>query len=514
MNQADFLKALAAHPSTLTQAIKRVAEGVRTLPQTSVPVRAFLVGGIVRDMLLDIPMTDADMEVHGVTMDALHTKLEELFPDKVFDVGRAFNVFKIALDDGHALDVSLPRRDSKIGTGHKGFDVQADPTMSIDDATRRRDFTINSLLADPLTGEIIDPFGGIKDLTNRVLRVTDPATFGEDPLRIYRAVQFAARFNLTVEKQTFELLKTMVARVDLDELPKERITEELRKLLLKAEKPSIGLQLMWDLGIIERDYPELYALKATPQEPAWHPEGDVWIHSLMVVDQAAAIVRRRDFFKKQDGRDDQDGQGHDPDRPDRPDRPVPLIAVLGAFCHDLGKPATTKEMEGKIRSLEHEAAGEEPARSLMARWTFGGDVDAAIIAIAKDHLKPGMLLREFEKGNMTADQYDNAVRRLLKRIYPLDYRTYLAACEADYRGRSLPDVQSGPYIAGEKFAEAVVRNKLDIDPPKPLLRGEDLLELGIQPGVEMGRIIREVEEARDRGEVKTREEAMGWVKKM
>jgi tRNA nucleotidyltransferase (CCA-adding enzyme) len=492
MEKTAFLEALNAQPRVLVEAIQHVAEGVRRLPPTPGQPRALLVGGLVRDLLLGLPMTDVDMEIHGVEIHVLHAMLEELFPDRVFDVGRAFNVFKIALDAGHALDVSIPRRDSKIGTGHKGFEITTDPFMSIEDATRRRDFTINSLLADPLTGEIIDPFDGIKDLTNRILRVTDPMTFGEDPLRIYRAVQFAARFGMTVDHKTFDLLQKMVARGDLDQLPKERITEELRKLFLKAEKPSVGLQLMWDLGIVERDYPELYALKATPQEPAWHPEGDVWIHSLMVVDQAAKNVRQPERRLNDDQK---------------------LKAVLGAFCHDLGKPATTKEMEGKIRSLEHEAAGEEPARSLMARWTFGADVDAAVIAIAKDHLKPGMLLREYEKGNMTDDQYDNAVRRLLKRIYPLDYRTYLAACEADYRGRSLPEVQAGPYVAGEKFAESVVRNKLDIDPPKPLLRGEDLLELGIQPGVEMGRIIREVEEARDRGEVKTREEAVKWIKK-
>ena len=148
------------------------------------------------------------------------------------------------------------------------------------------------MLADPSTGELIDPFDGKKDLETRVLRVTDAERFQDDPLRVYRAIQLAARFALTIESTSFSLMRQMVERGDLTELSKERVTEEIRKLLLKAEKPSLGLELMWNLGIIERDYPELFILKATPQEPEWHPEGDVWIHTLMVVDQAAKIIRR------------------------------------------------------------------------------------------------------------------------------------------------------------------------------------------------------------------------------
>lgn len=487
---AQFLARLEKYPQTLTGAMRRLAEGARARHG-----RAFLVGGIVRDIILDRAVTDADVEVYGVPATILRELLEELFAGRVHDVGRAFSVYKIALDDTHTLDVSLPRRDSKTGKGHKGFDVVGDPNMSVEDATRRRDFTINALLADPLTGEIIDPFGGMRDLAGGVLRAVNPATFVEDPLRVYRALQFAARFTLTPDTKTLELLRQMISRGDVDELPKERITEEIRKVLLKAEKPSIGFNLARSIGILERDYPELWALGSTPQEPEWHPEGDVWIHTMMVIDEGAKIIRRPGWLE--------------------PSRFIGAICVmLGGLCHDLGKPATTKEMDGRIRSLEHEAGGEAPTKSLLARWTFGADVEASVIAIVKDHLKPGMLLRERERGRMTEEQYVNAVRRVLKRIHPLHWKAYLAACEADSRGRSIPGIQEAPWQAGDLFAKAVETHHLDDAPTKPLLRGEDLLTLGYDPGIEMGQIIRDVEDARDRGEVKTREEGLAFVRKI
>jgi tRNA nucleotidyltransferase (CCA-adding enzyme) len=495
MNPAEntpvqLLKRLEKGPNALTDGIRRLAERVQKMPGG----RALLVGGMVRDLVRDLPVTDGDVEVYGVPAAALRELLEELFSGRVHDVGRAFSVYKVTLDDTHGLDVSLPRRDSKTGKGHKGFEVVGDPTMTVEDAARRRDFTVNAMLMDPLTGEILDPFHGLDDLANGVLRAVDPNTFVDDPLRVYRALQFAARFGLAPDEETKKLLAGMVSRGDLDELPKERVTEELRKLLLKAERPSIGFQLARELGIIERDYPELRALVGTPQELEWHPEGDVWIHTMMVLDQAAKIIRR-------------------PDWPE-PSRFIGAICVmLGALCHDLGKPATTKEMDGRIRSLEHEAAGEAPAKSLLARWTFGADAEHAALMVAKDHLKPGMLLRELEKGRMTDEQYVNAVRRLLKRIAPLHWRAYLAACEADYRGRGIPGIADGPYEAGDRFTDTVLTHHLDEAPTKPLLRGEDLLALGIKPGPEMGRIIAEIEEARDRGDIRTREEALRLAKK-
>jgi tRNA nucleotidyltransferase (CCA-adding enzyme) len=491
MTGTDIKKALKNLPSPLEQAVDRLAQHAQKSSG-----RALLVGGMVRDLLTDVPVTDADVEVYGIDATRLRALLEELFPDRVHDVGSSFSVYKVTLDDRHELDVSLPRRESKTGKGHKGFVVEGDPTMSVEDAARRRDFTINAIMADPLTGEIIDPHHGLKDLEHHVLRVVDPKTFIEDPLRVYRALQFTARLELKIDEETKTLLTTMVDRGDLDELPKERVTEELRKLLLKAERPSLGFEFARELGIIQRDYPELQALIGVEQEKEWHPEGDVWVHTMLVVDAAAKIIRR-------------------------PEWPEPyrfigaLCTMLGALCHDLGKPATTKEIDGRIRSLEHESGGIEPTRSLLARWKFGADAEHAAIMIATEHLKPGMLEKEIEKGRLTEEQYINAVRRLLKRIHPLHWAAFLAACEADWRGRTLPETTfDKPYPPGDHFTKVVRENNLETIHSQSLLRGEDLIALGVPPGPEIGQLIKETEDARDKGKIRTKEEALRLAKQL
>jgi tRNA nucleotidyltransferase (CCA-adding enzyme) len=490
MNGVDIKQAFQAQSQSLVEAVLLLANEVAKQPITSVPPRVLLAGGVVRNLILGKAVTDADVEVYGVPATNLRALTEKLFPGRVHDVGSAFSVLKVSLRDGLFLDIALPRRESKTGKGHKGFEVTGDPSMNVTEAARRRDFTINTMLADVITGEVLDPFRGMQDIHQRILRIVDPHTFTDDPLRVYRALQFAARFELTTEPRTRELLVQMVEQGVLNELPKERVTEEVRKWLLGATRPSIGFNLAWDIGVIERNYPELYALKATPQEPTWHPEGDVWIHTLMVVDEAARIIRRTENIMP----------SHDH-----------MTVMLGALCHDLGKPAVTETIDGRIRSHEHEAGGEAPTRALLARWTFGVRVEEAAISIVKNHLKPGMLLRELEKGTMTQAQYVNAVRRLLKKIHPLSWQTFLAACEADWRGRDLASVR-GPYAAGERFAEVVRREQLHKHPVQTLLRGEDLLALGIESGKRIGEIIQVIEDARDAGEISTKDEALRLAK--
>lgn len=501
MDSSEFLSRWDACAPALREAVRRVAEAVRRAPTDGAaprPIsygtgpRALLVGGVVRDLALGRDVVDADVEVFGVPLARLREILETLFPGRVHHVGRVYGVFKVGLENGLELDVSIPRTDTKTGRGHKGFLVEGDPNMTPTQAAQRRDFTVNAMMADPLSGELLDPTHGMDDLDRGVLRVVDHATFGDDPLRVYRALQFAGRFDLAPDAKTREMLREMVAHGELDDLPKERVTEEIRKLLTLAEKPSVGFELARDIGLIAKDYPELHALIDTPQEPEWHPEGDVWIHTMMVVDQAARIIRQPDRNLG------------DTDR---------LAVMLGSLCHDLGKPMVTKELNGKIRSLEHEASGEVPTKALLSRWAFGKDAEQAVLAIVKDHLKPGMLLREMEKGKLTETQYVNAVRRLLKRITPLRWPPFLAACEADFRGRTLPNVQEGnPYEAGDRFVDAVERERLDVIAPKTLIQGRDLAPLGIPPGPEMGRIIQVVETARDNGEIRTKKEGLMLAK--
>ncbi len=452
--------------------------------------RVLIVGGFVRDAILDKHPKDIDLEVYGVSPERLEELLNQLYPGIVNTVGRSFGILKIHLGEDVGFDVSVPRRESKNGPGHTGFAVTTDPGLSVQEASRRRDFTVNAISADPLTGELLDPFDGVRDLERRILRVVDPATFPDDPLRVYRAIQFVARFELTIEPVSFDVMRQMVARDDLHELPPERITEEWKKLFLKAERPSIGFTLARELGIIERDYPEIHALIGCEQEAEWHPEGDVWTHTLMVIDEAAKIIRdpAREFSSEEK-----------------------LEVMLGALCHDFGKPATTAHLEGRIRSRGHEEAGVEPTKTLCDRLSFGEPILRAAIAIAKDHLKPGMLSIQRENGTLNDTTYANAIRKLLKRIHPISWRVLLAASEADYRGRGIPGSATEPYAHGARLAATVQINRFDEAPTQPLIQGRDLLAHGMIPGPSMGTLIAHIEALRDAGTITTREEALAEV---
>jgi len=453
-----------------------------------------LVGGFVRDCFLHIKSKDADLETYGVSAAELEKILNKLFKGSVEAVGRSFGIFKVFLGDGLDLDVAIPRTESKTGPGHKGFAVVGDPALDPTDAARRRDFTINAMAADPETGELFDPFHGREDLEMRLLKVVDASTFVDDPLRVYRGIQFAARFDLKIDRATLELMRLMISRGDLDELSKERVTDELKKLFLKSPRPSVGFELMRTLGLIRRSYPELHALIDTPQEPEWHPEGDVWIHTMMVIDEAAKIAKRERFDDEQS-----------------------LQVIIGGLCHDLGKPSTTHmgEKDGvpRIRSLGHEEAGEKPAEQLLNRWTFGEKIKIAAMACAREHLKPGMLARQFSTGTLTEEQYVNAVRKLIKRIQPLDWRVYLAVSEADAKGRAFPGIDIAPYAPGILFRQTVKEHRLDEAGLKPLLFGRDLLPFGLKPGPELGKLLEDIERMRDENKITTRAAALEYVRR-
>ena len=342
---------------------------------------------------------DIDMEVFGIPGDQLPGLLAAF--GRVEAVGQSFPVYKVVGADGVAIDVALPRRESKRGRGHKGFEVRGDPFMSLEEAARRRDFTINAISWDPLTREYMDPVRGRDDLERRLLRAVDPLTFGDDSLRALRAVQFAARFDFRLDDGTAALCRS----IRLDDLPPERIWGEVEKLLLQAARPSIGFRLARDLGILEQVLPEMVPLIGCEQEPEWHPEGDVWIHTLMVIDRAREM--NGDL-----------------------DRPRLLTVMLGAVCHDLGKPATTAFIDGRIRSLDHEQAGVEPTISLLNRlnvYTIDGfDVRRHVTGLVAHHLKPGMLHKAPAVG-------DGAFRRLAQKV---DLELLARLARADCLGRT------------------------------------------------------------------------------
>ncbi|HEU4596795.1 MAG TPA: CCA tRNA nucleotidyltransferase, partial [Pyrinomonadaceae bacterium] len=242
--------------------------------------RALMVGGCVRDRLMGREAKDWDVEVYGVEPTALRRLLDRL--GRVNVVGEAFTVYKLDQE----FDVSLPRRERKMGRGHRGFVIEGDPSMTVEEATRRRDFTINAVLEDPLTGEILDPFGGRRDLERKILRAVSAETFAEDSLRVLRAAQFAARFEFDIEPATAALCLS----IDLSDLPPERLWGELEKMILRAPRPSVGFQWFDKLGVSAQLFPELDALKGVPQHDEWHPEGDVDVHTWLTCDRARELI--------------------------------------------------------------------------------------------------------------------------------------------------------------------------------------------------------------------------------
>jgi len=440
--------------------------------------RPYLVGGVVRDMLLDLPLHDYDIEVYGLAGAELRAVLAGV--GRVDEVGQAFSVFKVSGLEGVSgtVDVALPRRDSKVGPGHRGIEVSGDPALGLAEAARRRDFTINAMLLDPFTGRLEDPWNGRRDLEDRVLRAVDSATFGEDPLRALRAVQMAARFELEVDAATARLCAGMPLR----ELPAERVFGEFGKLFLKARRPSRGLSLLAEWGLLESVAPELLPLRDTPQDPEWHPEGDCWVHTLQVVDQAALLI---------------------------PDlgRPRALAVMLGALCHDLGKPSTThRDEDGHVRSPGHEDAGVPPTLALLDRWNvhtlLGYDVRGQVASLVAHHLKPGQLYKDRERVS------DGALRRLARKCEPeLLYRVARADCLGREPGAFEP-------VAMEWFRAKVQELNVAERPPDPLLRGRDVLALGIAPGPEVGRIVRAVYERQLDGAVKTHDEAVAEARRL
>jgi tRNA nucleotidyltransferase (CCA-adding enzyme) len=441
------------------RAAARLAEAVREAGG-----RALVVGGWARDRLRGSPSKDLDVEVFGIPQSQLATLLGTL--GRVEAVGQSFPVYKL-IGLGAEIDVALPRRESKSGRGHKGFDVVGDPFMPIAEAARRRDFTVNAIAWDPLTGAYEDPFDGRGDLERKVLRAVDATKFGDDSLRVLRAVQFAARFDFTLDDATAALCRS----IPLDDLPAERVWGEIEKLLLHAPRPSVGLALALDLGVVASVLPELLPLVGCPQEPEWHPEGDVWVHTLMVVDEARAL--NGDLG-----------------------RPELLTVMLGAVCHDLGKPPTTAVIDGRIRSLDHEQAGVEPTVRLLDRLNVhtiaGFDVRAQVLGLVAHHLKPGMF---HKAGNVS----DGAFRRLALKV---DLELLARLARADCRGRG------GEFdcSAMDWFIERA--RTLGVRPPDPLLLGRHVLALGVPAGPRVGAVVKAVYERQLDGEVTTVDEAI------
>ncbi len=416
--------------------------------------RALLVGGCVRDWILEQSATDLDLEIFGVAPERLEALLRSF--GRFDAVGKAFGVYKMA---GLPLDVSLPRRERKTAPGHRGFDVEPDPLLPLRAAAERRDFTVNAILLDPLTCWIEDPCGGLADLRERRLRHTS-AAFAEDPLRVLRGMQFTARFGLEPDPATVALCRT----IQPEGLARERCFEEWRKLLLLGVCPSAGLAFLRGTCWVAHT-PELAALIGCPQDPEWHPEGDVWDHTLHCLDAFAAH---------------RTGDPHED-----------LVVGLAVLCHDFGKPLTTAFTDGRWRSPGHEGAGEGPTRAFLARLTNQSALIEDVVKLVVAHMRP-MALRSTEAGPA-------AIRRLARDVGRLD--RLLRVVEADGRGRPpLDEGDVAPWLRERAEALAVERAA-----PKPLVHGRDLLPHGFEPGPALGKVLRRLFEEQLDGRIEDRE---------
>lgn len=422
--------------------------------------RPYLVGGYVRDAFLNIPSKDIDIEVHGVSQTDLEKILE---PFKVDKVGKSFGVYKL----GNALDISLPRRESKMGEGHKGFEISFDPTITLEEALARRDFTINAIAYDILNKQIIDPFHGVQHLTDRVLLHTSDH-FKEDPLRVLRGMQFIARFNLSAHPDLVEICQDM----SMEGLSKDRVWEEWKKLFFKGTSFSNALSFLRITGW-DKYFPELEALQTCEQEPAVHPEGSVWNHTLHALDS----------FGRNKTNDEND-----------------LVVGLAVLCHDLGKTITTKlDANGFLSAKGHAEAGVSLTHDLLRRMTEQEELIKEVSQYVSQHMAPWNLY--------AAKAPDSAIRRLSLKVKSM--KNLLRVCRADQEGRP------GLPISFEEITwteEAIKRLDVLDSAPKPLVMGRHLLEMGVPPGKRVGEIIHQCFEAQLEGKFFTLEEGLQFAK--
>ena len=429
-------------PENQAKAVEQVAQ---ILSETG--GRALLVGGCVRDSLLGIPAKDVDMEVYGLDADAVEAALS---PHFLLDtVGRAFGVFILK---GLGIDIALPRRESRFGPKHTDFKVKGDPTMSPREAASRRDFTVNAISCDPLTGEMLDPYDGIADLkARRLCHVSD--AFSEDPLRVLRGMQFIARFNLEAAPETVALCQ----KLSPEHLPMERLWEEWKKLILKGNQIGSGLRFIQACGWLQ-NFPELAALVGCAQDPQWHPEGDVWTHTCHCLDVYAA---------KRTGDEWED-----------------LIVGLAILCHDMGKPDTTYTDEnGRIRSPRHDVLGGPIAKTFLERITRQKRIFEEVIPLVEQHMRPLSLYRE--------GAGDSAIRRLAARVKRIDRLVRVA--HADTYGR--PPLKPEGFPEGEWLLKKTAELTILDNAPKPILQGRHLIDLGIKPSKNFGKILDQAYEA-------------------
>lgn len=431
-----------------------------------------LVGGCVRDHFLGKKPKDFDIEVSKLQPDKLFNVLEKF--GKVKAVGKAFGVFKLK-----DYDFSMPRRDNKTGVGHKDFNVVIDPNMGLMDRARRRDLTWNSTEMDPLTGRIEDPFNGLQDLENKVMRATDAKMFVQDDLRALRVTQFIARFPQMVPDQ--ELIQ-LCSQADLSHLPGERLWEEFRKLLLKGERPDLGLEFLKKCGLLSH-FPTIKATIGCAQHPVFHAEGDVFTHTKMALRAATGL---------------REGSESESD----------LVLMFAVLCHDLGKPLTSTydPIKGRISSNNHDEAGEAPTREFLNQLRAPTEIVEKVVILVREHLKPFTLV--------TQGAGASAYRRLSRRMSNVPITLLAKIATADSEGRICYAANHQTKNDIDLFLEKVEASGVLLNqakPPEAIVLGRHLLARGYNPGPEVGMILKQCRDVQDETGLKGVEEILKIV---
>ena len=397
--------------------------------------RAYYVGGCVRDELLGRPVNDTDIEVHGVSPQDLFDILSKAGEPLAY--GESFGIYSLR---GLDLDVAMPRKEKAVGRGHRDFEVSVDPFIGPEGAARRRDFTVNALMKDVLTGEILDFFGGLSDLKSGVLRHVNDESFAEDPLRVLRAAQFTARLGFKVAEQTVSLCRT----IDITTLSSERVEGELKKALLDAPKPSVFFEVLRDMEKLSPWFEELAMTIGIRQDPVFHPEGDVWTHSLQVLDRAAEY---------------------------RTQASDPYPFMLLALTHDLGKIMTTETIDGRIHAYEHETKGLPLVERFLSRFTTETRVIRYVMNMVPLHMKPNVVAYKRSALKTTNRMFDEACA-------PKDLIYIGLADRPVFAGSERFSGDSGFLFERLEAYEKTMA--------KPYVKGRDLIEAGIAPGPELG----------------------------
>jgi tRNA nucleotidyltransferase (CCA-adding enzyme) len=439
VESVDILQKLLEKHPLVTTIVKRINQSGGT---------AYLVGGVVRDLMLNLQPKDLDIEIHNLTLAQVEDILRQYGHVRL--VGKSFGVLRVDLLD---VDWSLPREDS---TGRKP-EVTIDPYMGITRAAARRDVTMNTMFIDLTTFLVYDPYNGYEDIRKKVLRSPDITRFADDPLRFYRLLQFIGRFDMWPDDELTNTCRTM----DLSSVSVERIETELYKLFTLSARPSRAFIWLKEIGRLEELFPQIAALIGIEQNPRWHPEGDVFEHTMQAVDAAAALTYATELER--------------------------YLIVYAALLHDLGKVTTTKVHDGQIKSLGHEVDSHQRAQQLLQRYMKNKEHAHTICKLVLYHMRPLALLN----GKAKAPAY----KRLAHKLAPdITIQMLALLARADRRGRNPHKGQPlGPDTPDhdlDMFVERAQQANVFMHKEEPVLQGRDLLDI-FTPGPQLGEAVQE-----------------------